>query len=662
MRILVFTTEPDYYRPLSERQGHAVHFAEWHPFQAQQTWVASAPDVLLLDVARLDKEAEGLAEQFGQVWPGQCPPLVVLCAADDWDAISHWLTQGADDYLTEPLHCAEVACRLHAVAERRKRWKRHGEDNWPTNGESAGNGIGGAHSVSFPATDRSGWTAPNDPVDSQSRAASHREQLFETIFQKAAVGLALAEFNGPLIRVNHSFAAMLGYAPEELEGRLIADVTHPEDVAREADELARLIAGGDDRTAYGKRYITRNGGQIWARLQVILLKRYADGRAIGFAVVENITAEKQATGELDRAQSRWQTLVDNLPDVLILSDKDHRITYANRSAVPGKSVADLQQQLGYEFTHPDDVQRLRELQARALATQASQSAVVRDVFDRSWTVRMVPIPPQPDGSCIMCICTDITEHVRMQDVLKRQRQLLVRSLEAEEAERRTFAEWLHDQIAQTLVAAGFNLESALLTLDKADNFARLERELANCREQIASAVEVCRRIAETLRTPVLDQFGLLPALQEMVDNHNARLEQGAGDDLPELRLAVARNWPPMSSLLENVIYRGLKVLIDNAIAHSGSPWIRVELRFEKPWVIAVLEDVGRGFVPDEGLEARADLALLAQRAKLLGGDLEVDSAPGQGARITLKLPYVPPAAANDTQRHAAKPEDGCHPP
>lgn len=132
------------------------------------------------------------------------------------------------------------------------------------------------------------------------------EDRFRATFEQAAVGMSHATPGRRFIRVNGRFAAMLGYTPDELVGRSTLDVTHPEDRALGADEIAAMIRGDRRSFALEKRFIRKDGSAVWVNLTLSALWR--EGRIeylIG--VTEDIERRKQAEAQLLAAKEQAES-------------------------------------------------------------------------------------------------------------------------------------------------------------------------------------------------------------------------------------------------------------------------------------------------------------------------------------------------------------------
>jgi len=211
----------------------------------------------------------------------------------------------------------------------------------------------------------------------------------------------------------------------------------------------------------------------------------------------------------------------------------------------------------------------------------------------------------------------------------RLRELSQRVLSAQEAERQRIARELHDDTAQTLTALLLRLkmlESANGATDRAT-----VRELVSL---TAAALESIRAIAQELRPPVLDDFGLPTALQSLADQQRQRF------GLP-VSVAVqgqARRLPPD---VELALYRIAQEALTNAAKHADARHAVVTLSFGDHAVTLSIHDDGRGFnLSDLSLD-HGELGLfgMRERAELAGGTFAIHSAPGAGTTVQITVPH-----------------------
>ena len=211
--------------------------------------------------------------------------------------------------------------------------------------------------------------------------------------------------------------------------------------------------------------------------------------------------------------------------------------------------------------------------------------------------------------------------------------ILARVIDAQEAERARVARDLHDQIGQALtsVLLGLHLVDAAVTQDPVVP-REAARQTAEVRELVADALRDVRRLAFELRPTLLDDVGLVAALDRLTTDLETRYRttvevtiRGLTDDV---RL------PPE---VETVVYRVVQESLTNVVRHSGAARVTVLVEHQEGALRAVVADDGAGFDP---AAVRASLGLrgMEERAALVGGALVLDSEPGCGTTVTLEIP------------------------
>jgi signal transduction histidine kinase len=225
------------------------------------------------------------------------------------------------------------------------------------------------------------------------------------------------------------------------------------------------------------------------------------------------------------------------------------------------------------------------------------------------------------------------EHYAQVEQAKQElQQLSARLLEIEEEGRRKLSRELHDEIGQTLALLQIEIShaQALASGPPAVLRTRLER----ARELAERTVQTIRNISVLLRPALLDDLGLVPALQFQLEDFLRRsgiqcefIEDGVADHLPDA--------------VKTCVYRVVQEALHNCEKHSGARRVRVSVRQFPECLVTEIEDDGRGFLLDAKRGAGLGLLGIRERAANAGGTLIIDSAPGRGARIALRIPLLP---------------------
>jgi len=229
------------------------------------------------------------------------------------------------------------------------------------------------------------------------------------------------------------------------------------------------------------------------------------------------------------------------------------------------------------------------------------------------------------------IARDATTEKQMRENLRFYLQQVTR---AQEEERRRIARELHDDTAQDLVALSRRLDNLISDADHLS--AQDIKNLEELRQQTDRILGGVRRFSQDLRPSVLDDLGLLPALEWLTSD----LTQHFGIAIGMGVLGSVHRFPSETEL---VLFRIAQEALRNVWKHSEASraWVAVEFGDDKT-VLTVIDN-GKGFELPERIEDLASagklgLAGMQERAQLIGGRLMLHSAPGKGTTVTVEVP------------------------
>lgn len=132
------------------------------------------------------------------------------------------------------------------------------------------------------------------------RSEPQSDERFRTTFERAAVGIAQVATDGRWLRVNQKLCDIVGYSPDELMTRSFQDITHPEDLDSDLEQMQALLAGEIEQYSMEKRYLRKDGSPIWIHLTGTLVRDAAGAPDYFIAVVEDIARRKAAEAEILR--------------------------------------------------------------------------------------------------------------------------------------------------------------------------------------------------------------------------------------------------------------------------------------------------------------------------------------------------------------------------
>jgi len=460
------------------------------------------------------------------------------------------------------------------------------------------------------------------------------EQRFRGIFEHAGLGVALVNEQGTLLEANPALEDMLAYDSGELRGIHFSTLTHPDDFETDEQRFAELVAGERDRYQLEKRYLRQDGGHFWGRLTVSRQEGPEGTQIVG--MVEDIDQQKQQREKL----RLFQKVVEQGNDgVLItegepLSKPGPRILYANPAFgrttgyEPEEVVGKTPRILQGPDTEPWILHRLRRQlqQGRKFEGEAINYKKDGTPFINHWSI--TPVYDEDDT---------ITHWVSVQRDVTEERRMGERLLDVQDEERRRIDQEIHDEMGGLLTALQMSVDLARLqseeggggaactVVDQLDEIEGLLDELAG----------VARTISRRLHPSSLDDYGLSRALRSLADQFEGR--HGLDVDLHNDVDSGER----YSSLVEVTAYRVVQEALWNVVRHAETDTAQVVVHTDEHQLLVHVFDRGVGFDPSAPSDPDTfGLDGMRRRVERLNGKLDVDSAPGDGTRISATLPLT----------------------
>ncbi|MCH7835388.1 MAG: PAS domain S-box protein [Chloroflexi bacterium] len=332
--------------------------------------------------------------------------------------------------------------------------------------------------------------------------------------------------------------------------------------------------------------------------------------------------------ELAVSEEKYRSIFESAGDPILVCDGGGRITAANDAAalMSGYSCAEV---LGMP------VERLFGAEGRQLLVDTSQHEPddrLRLVFTRKdgstalVDAARTALGGDSEGRATQVVLRDVTEQERLHEEMRTYIREVTR---AQEEERTRIARELHDDTAQSLVLL-------CRGLDVAARGGAPSEKLEEMRSQAESLLENVRRFSRDLRPSILDDLGLLPAIEWVAAEMTGR---GAASASVKVEGTPRR----LSTEAEIVLFRIAQEALRNVEKHAGPCSASVEVNFGPKEVTLTITDDGRGFEPPEQgarLARLGKLGLLGmqERAELLGAEFAIESRPGRGTSVRVRLP------------------------
>jgi PAS domain S-box-containing protein len=475
------------------------------------------------------------------------------------------------------------------------------------------------------------------------KAKSQAEDKYRSIFENAVDGIFQTSLDGRILTANPAAARILGYkSPEELMSS-VSDIGRqlyidPDDWTR----YLRLIQQQGIASDSEDRLYRKDGSMIWVSISARAL-RDGSGDLAGYeGVMEDITDRKQAKEALKDQQEFLRLVIDTNPNLIFVKDWDGKFTFANKSVadIYGTAVEDLLGKSDADFnSNKEEVEAFLKADREVMETLQSMCIPEEPVTNsRTGEVRWfqtikVPLEPSTDGSRrVLGVSTDITARKEAVSALS----------EVREAERRQIARDLHDEALQELTDVLYSMEVWRLRLGEESEY------LTEIRLQIDHLRGATQTLRDTLKSLRQDNIQEQPFVHLLTCVVAANRRKAPEMEI-SLSLAPSFSLEPSESTGINLL-RIIQEALVNVRRHSGAQRVCVNLWAEGVYLNVEVVDDGRGFdmeIDPEATWGRVGIATMRERALNLGGDLDIQSEPGKGARVRARIPAPTVLAADD---------------
>jgi two-component system sensor histidine kinase UhpB len=374
-----------------------------------------------------------------------------------------------------------------------------------------------------------------------------------------------------------------------------------------------------------------------------------DGIIVGFlAIQRDITERKRAKEALEAAHTFQQSIIDGIPEPIMVIKTDFRVMLMNRAArefSSGKDRTPLPKfcyQISHQrdepctgIDHPCPLEEVRE--------SSQPITVIHEHFQANGEQRLIEVIAAPfydvNGTFQGIIESnhDITDRERVKSALhqytERLRALAAQLAEAEDVERQRLASELHDQVGQNLTALGINLNIIQAQMPE-DTSVQVRFRLDDAHTLVEQTTEQIRDVMANLRPPVLDDYGLVAALGWYGEQFSRRTNITTKVEGEELI-------PRLAARVENALFRITQEALTNVAKHAQATQVVVKVDLGENCLRLMVDDDGIGFTTKHLEEYAGDqgwgILTMTERAEAIGGNFLIESSHNQGTRVIVEI-------------------------
>ena len=445
---------------------------------------------------------------------------------------------------------------------------------------------------------------------------------------------------------------MLGYSDQEIpttrEGWL--QLLHPDDRQFAHRVIQACVDGQVDTFSTELRLRCKDGSWKWVLNRGMALSRDTGGRAVRvLGTITDVTEYQQAQQQLRDSEARLNAIIGSAMDAIITVDEQQNIVLFNAAAekifrcpargAPGCEAigAPLDRFIPERFraTHRAHVERFAKtgVTMRRMGENIVLAGLRADgeEFPIDASISQVEVGGHRFYTVIL---RDITERQKAAAALdqthRELRELYGAMHEVREAERIRIARELHDELAQWLTA--LKMDVSWIAARLPPDLKRIADKTAKMKQVVDTTVAAVRRIAADLRPLMIDDLGLIPAveylLHEFSQRSAIRVSLDANVDAIEFRDPVA-----------TAVYRMVQEALTNVARHSAASLVEVSLTVNGECLVVRVHDNGRG-IDDAALHKAKSYGVLGirERAQTLGGTARIFNAAEGGTTVEITIP------------------------
>ena len=462
-------------------------------------------------------------------------------------------------------------------------------------------------------------------------------------------GLAIAELGGNLTHVNPAFLKMWGYSHEdEVLGRSAISFWEEKDNAQEIVEALHRMEGWT-----GQLVAKRKDGSLFDVQLSANTVTDETGKPVSLmASFMDVTERRRIEAALRASEERYRLLADNASDEIWTADLNLRFTYYSPSIVRasgyrpeevlGKGPEKFLTPASYEHVmrlFADEMDTEKKGLGDPLRSRTFEIEEIRKDGTTYWAEVRASFLRGADGRAvgIIGVSRDISERKKIEqqllDYQNRLRGLTAELTLVEERERRRIAVGVHDQIAQRLALMRLTLQSLAASCSDPS----LSVGLHGVCDEIQKAIEDAHSLTFELSNPVLYEVGFESAVESWLTQQvQERYGIACTFEADQHNLDLGTD-------SKITLFQIVRELLTNIVKHAQAKHVEVCVRRMGDRAQVTVRDDGIGFEPSQAgrLDSRAGgYGLFSVREKLeyLGGNLKIESAPGQGTCISLTVP------------------------
>lgn len=473
-------------------------------------------------------------------------------------------------------------------------------------------------------------------------ATGKSEILFSKLWEISVDGMRLTDQRGIIVMVNDAYCRTVNLDKHELIGKSFTDVYHQSEQEAVFATYLQDINKNEIKTHFERENTLWNGKKRWFEFSNSFLHLTDEGK-FTLSIIKDITERKKAELELSDSERKFRMLFKNANDAVFVTQLSKEKTYGDFIEVNEVAC----ERLGYskdEFLKlsPSAIISPKYIDEYNKHTEQllKSSHVIYELVHRAKDKKLIPVEINSqlftyEGEpTVLSIARDITERKSVEEKLRktglRLRNLASHLQTIREEERTTIAREIHDELGQVLTV--LKIQITLLSNKLKDDQIDIKEKLVTISNMIDDTVENVQRITSKLRPDILDELGLIPAIEWQANE----FEKVTGINCA---LALSENRLILDKEKSTAIFRIFQEALTNVMRHSRAKSVLISLQTDKDNLFLKVKDNGIG-INSEQLKDFKSLGIIGmkERALILGGEVTIEGITDKGTEVLVEMP------------------------
>ena len=475
------------------------------------------------------------------------------------------------------------------------------------------------------------------------------KEYLENVIENSVDAIGIVDRQGRFLLWNRRAAEIYGYSFEELRSRTAFDLyVDPVDLERMLSRLRK----SDVVREYEILMKKKDRSIVPMDISISLLKDHLGCTVGSVCVARDLSERKKAEADLKRAKEKLSRYSKSLeqqvkertrqitsilkytPAVVYIKDRDacYTLVNARHEELFGISKEDIRGKSDYDIFPKEAAEKFRGNDLKVLSEgrslQVEESVPQSDGVHTYLSVKFPLYDENGSTTGVCSISTDITELKKAQNQLRR---LSASIMTSQEKERAAIARELHDELGQALTA--LRMDSVWLLERASGTDLEASKRALTMRDLVDKTIDEIRGMALRLRPGILDDLGLIPALEW----YTVEFEKRTGIEC----ILQHMNVPNVDEVVATEAYRIAQEALTNVARHSSASHAEIKLQLDNSTLTLEIMDNGDGFsLADVEKTEGLGLAGMRERAGLMGGTLDIRSQPGSGTQVYCSIPMT----------------------